>query len=72
MQQQDTTPAHICQLFPPLQRQALVRAAARGDMSEIDAITDELVRLGLCRPREQAVMLSRWQVAAQMAGMRGL
>lgn len=72
MQQQVTTPAHVCRLFPPVQRQALVRAAARGDMADIDAITDELVRLGLCRPRDQVVMLPRAQLAERVARMRGL
>lgn len=71
MQQQDTTPATVCRLFPPMQRQALVRAAQRGDMREIDAITDELARLGLVRPRHDDRPSAPAVMAAALAGWRG-
>jgi hypothetical protein len=41
----------VSQLFPPVQRQALVRAAAGHDLREIDRITDTLALMGLCRRR---------------------
>lgn len=48
----------VAQLFPPFQRDALVLAARSRDWRAIDAATDELVRLGLCRPRRDNVLPS--------------
>lgn len=38
-------------LYPPGYADALRKAAARGDIERVDEITDELARLGYCRPR---------------------
>jgi hypothetical protein len=44
--------------FPPFNRDALLWAGALKDYRMIDAATDELVRLGLCRPRRAAGMFT--------------
>ena len=41
----------IAQINPPVYRDRLVNAARRGDMAEIDRVTDELAVLGYCWPR---------------------
>ena len=72
MQQHDTTPAEVSQLFPPMQRAALVRAASLRDWRAIDRITDDLARMGLVRPRDAMALPSASQQAAALAGRRGL
>jgi len=42
----------VAQLYPPYQRDALVRAAAAKDWRAIDSITDTLAAMGLCRRRD--------------------
>jgi hypothetical protein len=60
------------QVFPPFARVALMRAARLGDCAMIDAVTDDLVRQGLCRPRHDNVMPSRAEVARGVAAVRGM
>ena len=59
----------VAQLFPPSQRNALVDLQnwpAHMRPARIDAITDELVRMGLVRPRSEDTMPRR--VAKQELG----
>ena len=52
----------VAQLFPPSQRNALVDLQnwpAHMRPARIDAITDELVRMGLVRPRSEDAMPRR-------------
>ena len=53
MTDRPTTPTShpVADLFPPAYRDALVYAGRAGDHRLIDEVTDELARLGLCRPR---------------------
>lgn len=53
----DTTPsAH----FPLNEARALIHAALIRDTEEIDRITDELARQGVCRPRDDMSRMAEW------------
>jgi len=65
-------PPPVCDVFPPFQRDALVRAAKRRDWRAIDTVTDDLVRLGLCRPRHDNVMPTVAEAAQRLARVRGV
>lgn len=54
---------NVHSVVPPRQQQQLRLAASLGDHQAIDNITDELVRLGLCRPRRA----DEWQTQAERA-----
>lgn len=43
----------VANLYPPVYRDSLLWAAARHDISSIDDITDQLVRIGKVRPRSE-------------------
>lgn len=58
-------------LFPPRQQQQLRIAAALRDHAAIDAITDELVAMGLCRPRSEAALMTRAELVRTLAGQTG-
>lgn len=53
----DTTPSNFLQ---PFDRDALIHAALLRDTDEIDRITDELARQGVCRPRDDMSRMSEW------------
>lgn len=53
----DTTPSLH---FPLNEARALIHAALVRDTEEIDRITDELVRQGVCRPREDMSRMAEW------------
>lgn len=42
----------ISEHYPQFVRDQLVKAAKARDLALIDSITDELVRMGRCRPRD--------------------
>ena len=44
------TPA-VAQLYPVDYRNALVHAGCEKDLERIDRLTDDLARMGYCRPR---------------------
>lgn len=55
------TNAEVTGLTIPLnEARALVLAALRSDTDEIDRITDELVRQGVCRPRDDMSRMGEW------------
>lgn len=70
--EQARAPAGLNALFPPRQQQQLRIAAALRDHAAIDAITDELVAMGLCRPRSDAAVMTRADVAQAVTKGRGL
>ena len=41
----------IADIYPPVYRDSLLWAAGNRDIQSIDDITDQLVRIGYCRPR---------------------
>jgi hypothetical protein len=53
----DTTPSNF---LKPLDRDALIHAALIRDTEEIDRITDELARQGVCRPRDDMSRMAEW------------
>jgi hypothetical protein len=53
----DTTPSRH---FDPNTRDALIHAALVRDTDEIDRITDELARQGVCRPRADMSRMDEW------------
>ena len=56
----------------PLGTQMQLRlAAAVRDVAAIDAITDELVQLGLVRPRSDCAWMTRVELARTLAGPLG-
>ena len=57
----------VAQLYPPEVRDALVRAGDIRDIARIDALTDNLVRRGFCRPRQEYRIepANRWSDDAQ-------
>jgi hypothetical protein len=59
-------------VVPPMQQRMLRLAAAVGDWRAIDRITDELVRLGHCRPRADVQWQTRAELARSAARARGI
>jgi len=57
--------------FPPFERADLVSAARHGDGQAIDRVTDRLVALGLCRPRDDVSLFDRPEIPVY-CGARGL
>jgi hypothetical protein len=53
----DTTPSNH---LKPFDRDALIHAALVRDTDEIDRITDELARQGVCRPRSDMSRMDEW------------
>jgi hypothetical protein len=43
----------VANIFPPIYRNSLLWAAGNRDIRSIDDITDQLVRIGYCRPRSE-------------------
>ena len=47
-------------IYPATERNALMAAAARGDIEVIDRLTDRLAASGLCRPRDCVARADEW------------
>ena len=62
------SPAHA--VFPIGVQMQLRRAALKGDMVSIDAITDALVRVGLVRPRTACEWMTRAEIISSMQRAR--
>lgn len=54
------THPHIALTFGLNERDALIHAASRGDIVEIDRITDDLARQGVCRNRGDQSRMPEW------------
>jgi hypothetical protein len=63
---------HVHGVVPPLQQLQLRLAAAAHDHQAIDDITDELARMGHCRPRRDDAWQTREELARALARMRGI
>jgi len=68
---QAQAPGGLHNVLPPQQQQLLRNAAARRDYQAIDAITDDLVRMGLCRRRSDSAWMTRAEIVRAVAKGRG-
>ena len=60
-------PPVVAQLLPPDIRNGLVAAGKRGDLPIIDLLTDQAVRMGYARPRNDASRIDEWMHARGLA-----
>lgn len=63
---QAQAPSSLHNVLPPQQQQQLRLAAAVRDYEAMDAITDDLVRMGLCRPRWECAWMTRADLVKTM------
>ena len=68
---QAQAPGGLHSVLPPQQQQQLRLAAAVRDYDAIDAITDDLVRMGLCRRRSECAWMTRADIAQAVTKGRG-